>query len=66
MTCITDADKDIVALYEYDAWGRTQVQVEDSSLTNEFRFSTKQLNSDSGLVYFGAFNIADIEFTYGI
>ncbi len=46
--------EELMALYEYDAWGRTTVQALQTNVTNEFRFSTKQHDESTGLVYFGA------------
>ncbi len=57
---LTDEDGDIVAWYEYDAWGNVVTEWEASGVENEFRFSTKQWDAtpsgppDVGLIYFGA------------
>jgi RHS repeat-associated protein len=62
---LTDEDGDIVAWYEYDAWGNVVTEWEASGVENEFRFSTKQWDAvptdangdappDTGLIYFGA------------
>ena len=49
---ITDADKEEVAYYEYDAWGN--MMTEAGSWSSPYRFSTKEWDDDSGLYYFGA------------
>ncbi len=41
-----------MALYEYDAFGN--IITTCGSLVNDFLFSTKQHDKDSGLIYFGA------------
>jgi len=46
VTCITDADKDIMALYEYDAFGN--IITKCGSLANDFLFSTQLSNSNAG------------------
>ncbi len=46
VTCITDADKDIMALYEYDAFGN--IITKCGSLANDFLFSTQMANSNAG------------------
>ena len=50
----TNDVEEIMALYEYDVWGRTTVQALKDGVTNEFRFSTKQHDPGTGLIYFGA------------
>ncbi|MBN1917838.1 MAG: hypothetical protein JW889_08015, partial [Verrucomicrobia bacterium] len=67
---LTDANTDICAWYEYDAWGNVITEWElpttqaVNGVENEFRFSTKQWDAtpadatgtapDAGLIYFGA------------
>jgi len=62
---LTDDSKNIIAWYEYDAWGAPVTVWEASGVENEFRFSTKQWDevpddgsgnrpADLGLIYFGA------------
>ena len=46
VTCITDADKDIMALYEYDAFGN--IITKCGSLANDFLFSTQLSNTNAG------------------
>jgi RHS repeat-associated protein len=49
---ITDADKEEVAYYEYDAWGNTMTEA--GTWSSPYRFSTKEWDYDSSLYYFGA------------
>jgi len=57
---LTDGSKNIIAWYEYDAWGNVVTEWQASGVENEFRFSTKQWDAvpagpaDGGLIYFGA------------
>jgi RHS repeat-associated protein len=46
VTCITDSDKEIKALYEYDAFGN--IITKCGSLANDFLFSTQMANTSSG------------------
>jgi len=51
---VTNADKDEVAYYEYDAWGNTMTEAEIGDVDNPYRYSTKEWDEKSGLYYFGA------------
>ena len=46
VTCITDASKEVKALYEYDAFGN--VITKCGSLANDFLFSTQMANANAG------------------
>jgi len=48
---VTDESRTEVAYYEYDAWGN--ILTSCGSLSNEFRFSTKQGSLGTGLIDFG-------------
>jgi RHS repeat-associated protein len=48
---VTDASRTEVAYYEYDAWGNILTACGD--LANEFKFSTKQASTGTGLIDFG-------------
>jgi len=47
------ADNSIVARYEYDAYGNTTVSQGSASLDNSYRFSTKAVDNETGLIYYG-------------
>jgi RHS repeat-associated protein len=47
------ADVETVATYEYDAYGSITSQSGTYYATNPFRFSTKYLDDETGLYYFG-------------
>ena len=47
------ADNSIVARYEYDAYGNTTVSAGSASLDNPYRFSTKAVDNETGLLYYG-------------
>ena len=47
------ADNSIVARYEYDAYGNTTVSQGSASLDNPYRFSTKAVDNETGLIYYG-------------
>jgi RHS repeat-associated protein len=51
VTSVTDDEGDEVAIYEYDAFGN--VITEAGSLSNEFKFSTKQADKRGELIDFG-------------
>jgi RHS repeat-associated protein len=48
---ITDEAREEIAYYEYDAWGN--ILTACGSLANEFRHSTKQASTGTGLIDFG-------------
>ncbi|MCL0068797.1 hypothetical protein M1N42_03545 [Thermodesulfovibrionales bacterium] len=53
VTALTDDEGDVVQEYTYDAYGNI-LAVEDDEIINPYRFSTKEYDSRSGLIYFGA------------
>jgi len=52
VTSVTDGDGKEVAIYEYDCFGN--VLTEAASLSNDFKFSTKQADKRGQLIDFGA------------
>src|SRR3989337_759006 len=52
VTSLTDSTQTTVATYEYEAFGNTVSQ--SGTTTNSYKFSTKNLDDESGLYYFGA------------
>jgi RHS repeat-associated protein len=58
VTGLTNSDGKLIQSYTYDAFGNI-LQVDSylkgkQTVTNPYRFSTKEYNSRSGLIYFGA------------
>ena len=47
---LTDGSGEIIQKYEYEAFGK---QLNSTSVDNDYQFSTKEYNEDSGLNYFG-------------
>jgi len=54
VVALTDANGNLAAYYEYDAWGNTMTQAEASGVENPYKYSTKEWDEKSGLYYFGA------------
>src|SRR3990170_6908936 len=52
VTSLTDSTQTTVATYSYEAFGNTVSQ--SGTSTNSYKFSTKNLDDESGLYYFGA------------
>ncbi len=52
MALVKGSDQSISARYEYGPFGETLV-VEENGVSNPFRFSTKYLDSETGLYYYG-------------
>lgn len=52
MTALTDSNSSVANTYTYDAYGN--ILSSSGSVTNPYRFSTKEYSSTSGLIYFGA------------
>ena len=52
MALVKASDQSISARYEYGPFGETLV-VEENGVSNPFRFSTKYLDSETGLYYYG-------------
>ncbi|MCA1964209.1 MAG: RHS repeat-associated core domain-containing protein, partial [Prosthecobacter sp.] len=50
---LTDAKGKESALYRYDSFGRTIIAQGSAALLNRYRFSTKPVESVSGLAYYG-------------
>ncbi|MDI6591891.1 MAG: RHS repeat-associated core domain-containing protein, partial [Patescibacteria group bacterium] len=53
VTSLTDDEGEIEKSYIYDAYGNI-LSVNGDDIINLYRFSTKEYNSKSGLIYFGA------------
>ncbi len=53
MALVNAADKSIVASYEYDPFGNTLRATGAKAAANPFRFSTKYIDDETGLVYYG-------------
>ena len=53
VTLLTDASGADVAHYRYDAWGNTLEAVGPRAGENPYRFSTKEVHAQSGLIDFG-------------
>jgi len=53
VTDLVDANGNIVAHYEYDAFGNTTAVTGDMANANPFRFSTKYLDTETSLYYYG-------------
>ena len=53
VTELIDASAALAAHYEYGPFGQTVVQTGPAAATNPFRFSTKYLDRDTGLYYYG-------------
>jgi RHS repeat-associated protein len=49
---LTDSASSVVGTYEYDSYGNTLSST--GSVPNPYGFSTKEISSTSGLIYFGA------------
>ena len=47
---VTDSNEQIIQKYDYEAFGK---QLNSTSVDNDYQFSTKEYNEDSGLQYFG-------------
>jgi RHS repeat-associated protein len=54
VTDLVDTNGTIVAHYEYDAFGNTTVKTGTLADANPFRFSTKYLDEEPNLYYYGA------------
>jgi len=52
VTSLTDSTQSTVATYEYEAFGN--IVSETGTANNNYKFSTKNLDDESGLYYFGA------------
>ncbi|MFH1231818.1 MAG: RHS repeat-associated core domain-containing protein, partial [Planctomycetota bacterium] len=52
ITHLTDTSGKVIINYDYDAFG--SVVYQNGSLENNYQFQTKEYDSNSGLVYFGA------------
>ncbi len=50
---LTDAQANESARYAYDAFGKTLTATGPAAKTNRYRFSTKPVEEESGLVYYG-------------
>ncbi|PLX40040.1 MAG: hypothetical protein C0608_10075 [Deltaproteobacteria bacterium] len=50
---ISDGLGDVVAYYEYDPFGNTAYAAGPSAATNPYRFSTKYLDTETNLYYYG-------------
>ena len=53
ITDYVNSNGNIVAHYEYDAFGNTMVKTGSQADSFAFRFSTKKLDTESGLYYYG-------------
>jgi len=49
---LLDDEEDVVAIYEYDAWGN--IVAESGSVSNPYRFTAREWDSDTGLYYYRA------------
>jgi len=52
VTALIDANENIVARYEYDAYGRLINKTGPMADANRYRFSSKEVHPNSGLVYY--------------
>jgi RHS repeat-associated protein len=53
VTALSDASQNVVARYEYDAYGRLVGKWGTLADVNRYRFSSKEVHQQSGLYYYG-------------
>ena len=53
ITCLIDTNQSVVASYRYDPFGNTLSQSGSLADDNTYRFSSKEIHSNSGMYYYG-------------
>ena len=53
ITCLIDANQSVVASYRYDPFGNTLSQSGTLADANVYRFSSKEIHTNSGMYYYG-------------
>jgi RHS repeat-associated protein len=53
VTCLVDANQTVVARYLFDPYGNTVSATATKSVGNKYRFSSKERNETSSMVYYG-------------